>query len=56
VDPRSKDELLRENNELRQLLQAGVMLASAVLAGDDVADDLQTWIDAVNAFVASRRP
>jgi hypothetical protein len=56
VDPRTKDELLAENNELRQLLQAGVMLANAVLAGDDVTDDLQTWLAAVNAFFASQQP
>ncbi len=52
---RSTDELLRENDELRQLLQAGVLLASAVLAGDDVDADLQAWIDAVSAFMASAR-
>jgi hypothetical protein len=44
------DELERENDELRQLLQAGVMLAEAVLAGDDVDDELRKWIDAVSGF------
>ncbi len=44
----SVDELQRDLDAARQLLQAGVLLAEAVLAGDDVRGDLQKWVDAVN--------
>lgn len=42
------EELERDLDAARQLLQAGVLLAESVLAGDDVRRDLQTWVDAVN--------
>ncbi|MEM6990217.1 MAG: hypothetical protein AAF721_06965 [Myxococcota bacterium] len=42
-------ELTQEVKDLRQLLQAGVMLVSSVLAGEDVRADLREWVDAVAA-------
>jgi len=38
-----------ELNSLRQLLQAGVVLVSAMLAGDDVREELEEWVEQVQA-------
>jgi hypothetical protein len=47
--PKTAAELRAEIDRLRQLLQAGVALASDVVAGDDVIDELETWIAAATA-------
>jgi len=47
--PATTDELARENDTLRQLLQAGLLLADAILAGKTVDAELRRWRDAVAA-------
>ena len=46
---KTEAELREEIDKLRQLLQAGVALASAVVAGDDVVAELEEWIAAATA-------
>ena len=48
----SREELERSNQALRQLLQVGVALATAILDGDEVSEDLEERIEEVRQRTA----